>query len=535
MRATEFVRLARLLTGTESRGHEASMSTLDRALSDESRVLDHSQFNELLLLINKNRVSSAFFHYYFAGLRNRPDGPDGSREAPVSALAQGVDRFRRDAMLVYGNFVFAFRRLSQAKSLAALLEDLGPVARAPAELEQEYRRRPDKLTEINEIAEAETPFVGYLSVKEMVAKKKRVEALLAASDSVAPAADPAEVVRLACLPYPRDSPEQRVLQVTGDLIRSRDSVRTAGELRGVLRELLDGLELEQQRVSAVRAQAAENQDTYLTWDHMDVYFATSMRRRSEYRQVFRFIQSLMVAPRLRELRLRYFDPTQCYSPDRIKKGLVEALMLKRARCTVYLVQEADTLGKDSELAVTLAQGKPVIAYLPDVDVEERAAELQEADLLELHDRLHLLVQADPECADALDDSDTEFFWRSPSELAAVDAERGPVGRARLARILATSEKRLYDSRARTLKEAHPLGVQVNLRTGVANGVLVVRTVADCAEVLARVLTNDLQFDIDDRTDGCHLIERISGCTYRVVTRDERITNCFWSFYLRTEH
>jgi hypothetical protein len=268
---------------------------------------------------------------------------------------------------------------------------------------------------------------------------------------------------------------------------------------------------------------------------MDVYFAISMRRRSEYRQVFRFIQSLMVAPRLRELRLRYFDPTQCYSPDRIKKGLVEALMLKRARCTVYLVQEADTLGKDSELAVTLAQGKPVIAYLPDVDVEERAAELQEADLLELHDRLHLLVQADPECADALDDSDTEFFWRSPSELAAVDAERGPVGRARLARILATSEKRLYDSRARTLKEAHPLGVQVNLRTGVANGVLVVRTVADCAEVLARVLTNDLQFDIDDRTDGCHLIERISGCTYRVVTRDERITNCFWSFYLRTEH
>ena len=150
-------------------------------------------------------------------------------------------------------------------------------------------------------------------------------------------------------------------------------------------------------------------------------------------------------------------------------------------------------------------------------------------------RLRLLVHADPECVDALDRSDRDLFWHSASELGTTAAEPRLGDRARLALILATSEKRLYDSRARTLKEAHPLGVQVNLRTGVANGVLVVRTVAECAEVLARVLTNDLQFEIDDKADACHLIERISGCTYRVVTRDERITNCFWSFYLRTEH
>ena len=39
-------------------------------------------------------------------------------------------------------------------------------------------------------------------------------------------------------------------------------------------------------------------------------------------------------------------------------------MLKRARCTLYLAQESDTLGEDSELASTLAQGKPVIAFVP---------------------------------------------------------------------------------------------------------------------------------------------------------------------------
>jgi len=35
---------------------------------------------------------------------------------------------------------------------------------------------------------------------------------------------------------------------------------------------------------------------------------------------------------LNELDLRYFDPTQAYTDNRVNKGLVEALMLKRARC-----------------------------------------------------------------------------------------------------------------------------------------------------------------------------------------------------------
>ena len=37
------------------------------------------------------------------------------------------------------------------------------------------------------------------------------------------------------------------------------------------------------------------------------------------------------------------------------------------------------------------------------------------------------------------------------------------------RIIARSEKAVYDTRARTLRDAHPLAPQVNLATGVANG------------------------------------------------------------------
>ncbi len=90
-------------------------------------------------------------------------------------------------------------------------------------------------------------------------------------------------------------------------------------------------------VRSVRGRATRNQNTYLTWDHMDVYFATSMRKAWEYKDLFDFIDSLMTSPDLTELDVRYFDPTQAYTDNRINKGLVEALMLKRARCTVYSV------------------------------------------------------------------------------------------------------------------------------------------------------------------------------------------------------
>lgn len=65
---------------------------------------------------------------------------------------------------------------------------------------------------------------------------------------------------------------------------------------------------------------------------MDIYFATSMRKAWEYQDLYDFIERLMGQEELNELDLRYFDPTQAYTDNRVNKGLVEALMLKRARC-----------------------------------------------------------------------------------------------------------------------------------------------------------------------------------------------------------
>jgi len=93
----------------------------------------------------------------------------------------------------------------------------------------------------------------------------------------------------------------------------------------------------------------------------------------------------------------------------------------------------------------------------------------------------------------------------------------------------------YDTRARTLRESHPLGIQVNLDTGVANGVLVVRTIADCAELIYRIITKTLAFRIEEKAVGkvvYHLLrETVSDSVFRVMTGDAMLTNSFWNFYL----
>ena len=76
-------------------------------------------------------------------------------------------------------------------------------------------------------------------------------------------------------------------------------------------------------------------------------------------------------------------------------------------------------------------------------------------------------------------------------------------------------------------------MQVNLQSGVANGVLVVRSFYDCARLLRQVLTNKMEFAIKyQQKEGVSVLEeKISKCPFRVVTDDEKLTNSFWNFYL----
>ena len=315
-----------------------------------------------------------------------------------------------------------------------------------------------------------------------------------------------------------------------DDISPDDAYLTGYLIERELRERLDAdptdansQALEERRKSVV-AKATANQDAYLASDHLDVYVATSMRERHEFSAINRLAAEIFNDPAVSDLKLRWFDPTQAYCPDRIDKGLSEALMLRRASCTIYLAQESDTLGKDSELASTLAQGKPVVAFIPEVTdsyINSHLRSLEEAHTTKTKVEILLSQLQIYDPASAWSDLKVRNWCNNPTSANESELQD---------RLLASMRSR-YDKRATTLRESHPLGIQVNLQTGVAVGVLVVRNVKSCAQLIRNIVLQCLEFQLEESEERLVLREKISGCIFRVMTRDSMLTNTFWNFYL----
>jgi hypothetical protein len=536
MEYEKFVWQVELLTGSEVKGREQiDRESVEAVLKNDAAIIDCSHFNELLLLVHKDRIEHPFFDHFFG------------KDCTIADLPERVAEFQRVALLLYGNFVFAYRKLSRIKDSKHFKDEMAQVCKdTQGELAAFHNRKP-KLLEVDRISRDLTPFVGYLSARDIPADLRSCEFLQAAVKEVGHLAD-WEQLSLKIEKMANPSQKGSLFQIVQNY---RDSApqATIKDLDAFLQISFESLTARKNQIDDVRERATRNQNTYLTWDHMDVYFATSMRKAWEYMDLYDFIEGLMKCEEFADLNLRYFDPTQAFTENRINKGLVEALMLKRAKCTVYSVQDTDTLGKDSELASTLAQGKPVIAFVPDIDVASRAEQLTKEDPATILERLNFVVYADEDLAkrlgedglqivDRVQDSLAEFcskrIWISIPDQNASSKLRTELGSelTELCTIIASSEKAVYDKRARTLKESHPLAVQVNLTTGVANGVLVVRTIDDCADLLRRMLISDMQFNLRDNAGMWELREEISGCIYRVVTNDRKLNNSFWNFYLR---
>ena len=125
-------------------------------------------------------------------------------------------------------------------------------------------------------------------------------------------------------------------------------------------------------------------------------------------------------------------------------------MLKRAHCAIYMAGESDTLGKDSELAATLAQGKPVIVYVPELnDYEQFKREIVGLLLKEIY------VDEDP--ADIaltfLRTYAPKSAWEQPEVRSWIETK--PDFETILSFVFERARE-LYDRRARTLFETHPL-------------------------------------------------------------------------------
>jgi hypothetical protein len=397
-------------------------------------TLDRDKLNRLLLNCERQMVTDHFYQYFFGAANS------------LEEFEESVEKFRVKAMWLYGNFHFAFKKLGTSER---------------HEFEREIKKTEPRLStdfdtgepfeDIEPIPVEDLGLLGYLSGKQKIAD---LEISLETLELLH-----AETARMAEILEKIGIEKQKKIS---DTLKQYDvSFPSAGAglltpetlslMVPKIKDLAGSLRLRQTKAVQI---GLRNTHRYLTLPYLDVYVATSMRTQQDFESQHRFIQQVFADPAVKGLKLRYFDPTLSYANDRITKGLVEMLMLRRALVTIYTASREDTLGKDSELAATLAQGKAVIAYVP-----------------------HGL-----------------------------------------------------DSKAELLRVDHPLGLQIDISTGVAHGIIVVRSPEDCAKMLRKVLLRETTFTIRHEKGNFLLEETETKSVLRVVSDDPYLTHAFWTFF-----
>ncbi len=407
-------------------------------------------FNQLMLNCRYPMASDQFFRRFFGSVRD------------IDSLEAAVEDFRVRAMWLFGNFKFAYRRLATTtvENFTRL------IARTEPQAPDQFQSR-EHFAEIEDISDNDLGYLGYLSGREL--------------DNIAMAVD--TVAKLLASWTDRGGFIERlggnvqsqvaaVLQSSGTKFPTTGSAGDETGLRTWLANTEQSLKARRERQAEARRIGLRNTQRYLTMPYLDVYVATSMRTPDDYVAQHRFVKEVFGSPSISDLKLRYFDPTLSYDPDRITKGVIEGLMLRRARVTIYNAQAEDTMGKDSELAATLAQGKPVIVY----------------------------VQSEPR------------FVKVAGREQPVDMDR----------------------RASMFQADHPLGLQISTTTGVAHGIVVVRTVEQCSKMLRKVLLHDLRFSIIHENGNHKLIEEETKSVLRVVSDNPLLTHAFWTYFRRHE-
>jgi len=244
-------------------------------------------------------------------------------------LKYGIEKFRGYSLLHFGNFKFTFKKLSEKA-----IEDIEKILDIYKEIDidVEYKTRNISIHKVKKINKEKTCLLGYITGPKL---KKELDYLF------------------------NDLEE----------LSKVDSFKQSKEYDAYY-AFYNELKNKNDEIQVIQRDGSENTLAYLISSYLDVYIATSMRDECEYEELFEFLHEIMNNKQISKLNLQFFDPTQSVCEITRDKGIIEGLMLKRAKCTIYMVQESDTIGKDSELASTLAQKKPVIAYVPD-DPKER--------------------------------------------------------------------------------------------------------------------------------------------------------------------
>jgi len=331
----------------------------------EENPLRRSQLNQLLHLCHEAGVSEGFFRYYWLSTpvhpyevsaldKYHPDWIDNDAIHSLDHLRWGVYRLYIDALLFFGDVRTAFRLL-RTKTEEDLKNFFGKFRYDTDGLKR--RGEPMKL---NKIARDDRYLISEMACKSHDAK----------------GSEPSELKRFLaeCLDAHIKSGGgkigiRRLLEQGCKQIptRQEEFLFSAEDILNEEVSTTEELEAKYDKIAAkfhkARQAALQNSNYFLSMvNDLDVYVATSMRLRDDFRKMSDFCERIFRDPALAKLHLRYFDPTVSAAEGHEDKGLIECLMVKCAKVLVYFAGTKDSFGKDAEASMALALGKPVIFF-----------------------------------------------------------------------------------------------------------------------------------------------------------------------------
>jgi hypothetical protein len=340
----------------------------------DEEPLSAVQFNQLLVLGHEAPIGDGFFHYYW--LQAPPNHPYIVREVPgfadtwlrsegmilsLAHLKWGLYRLYIDALLYFGNVRTAFRKLRDLT--VPQLEGFFSSERFDTDA---IKRRGPSLP-LKPISKDHRYLISEMACKSYGesdgANGDLRAVLIAAYKAHTAAGNPSPSIRE--LLQNRVPNEMQARQP--EFIFSADEVLDETVLSES--DLASKYGRVAAKFGAARRAALDNTRYYLSMlSDLDVYVATSMRTRQDFRSMAETCERIFADERLKEMNLRYFDPTLSAAGGHEDKGLIECLMVKCAKLLVYCAGERESYGKDAEAAMALSLGKPVIFYC---DLEQR--------------------------------------------------------------------------------------------------------------------------------------------------------------------
>ncbi len=433
-------------------------AVIERLNNIDDQPISHAQLNQLLILSHEAGVSDGFFKYYWlsGSALNRVHPYNVSRLpdynptyenlehiSSVPHLKWGLYRFYVDALLYFGNIRQAYRLLRD-KSYSEFEDffrskrfDTPRLMSRGAPLGMKTIAKDDRYL----IAEMACKTYDATSIQSLEQglreefKRRAAEGVkrITFRDLISP-------------PKQVGNPRQVEMEFSMNEVLD-EALSNENDVSAKIEPIL-------KRFQAAREKALANTNYYISMiDDLDVYVATSMRNRDDFRKMAEFCDDIFSSTRLKDFSLRYFDPTLSAASGHEDKGLIECLMVKCAKLLVYVAGERDSYGKDAEAAMALSQGKPVI-----------------------------------------------FFC---------DAE----------------------TRSKFYREVHPLSRLINFTNGVPVGAIVTDKVDEVIEIIKRVLTNEMAYELHQGNPGhFQLSEKITRSIVRLQTADILLREAFWNYY-----